>query len=98
MSEVEDAGGPAFPMPGVLIESVSGILSQIADKKKRDDAMEQLGERATGMTMRDYFAAKALAAMIGKDGKDGANCGAGGVGNLTAFAYEYADAMLEARK
>ena len=52
----------------------------------------------TGMDLRDYFAAKALAAMIGKDNKDGANCDASGVGNLTSFAYEYADAMLEARK
>ena len=51
-----------------------------------------------GMTLRDYFAAKALAAMISKDNKEGVNCGASGVKSLSLFAYEYADAMLEARK
>ncbi len=57
-----------------------------------------LSYAADGMTLRDYFAAKALAAMITKDNKDGVNCGASGVKALSLFAYEYADAMLEARK
>ena len=55
-------------------------------------------ELVGGMTLRDYFAAKALAAMISKDNKDGVNCGASGVKSLSLFAYEYADGMLEARK
>ena len=52
----------------------------------------------SGMTLRDYFAAKALAAMISKDNKEGALCGKTGVGHLALFAYEYADAMLKARE
>jgi hypothetical protein len=51
-----------------------------------------------GMSLRDYFAAKALAAMIGHEGKDYSNCGAIGVPKLAAWAYEYADAMLRARE
>lgn len=52
----------------------------------------------TGMNLRDYFAAKALQALIGHDGKDGENRGKKAVPILAAFAYEYADAMLAARE
>lgn len=50
-----------------------------------------------GMTLRDYFAANALAAMIGLENKDGHKRGAAGVPILAMYAYEYADAMLSAR-
>ncbi|MFC0666208.1 hypothetical protein ACFSKY_22500 [Azotobacter chroococcum] len=48
-------------------------------------------------TLRDKFAAKALAALINHPNKDGENRGAKAVPILAKFAYEYADAMLEAR-
>ena len=51
-----------------------------------------------GMSLRDYFAAKALAAMIGQPNKHQENCGKKAVPTLAKFAYEYADAMLEARE
>ena len=51
-----------------------------------------------GMTMRDYFAAKALAALIGHESKDYMNRGGKAVPSLATWAYEYADAMLRARK
>lgn len=47
-----------------------------------------------GMTLRDYFAAKALAALILKDKDEGAKRGAQGVPIMANWAYEYADAML----
>lgn len=50
----------------------------------------------TGMTLRDYFAAKALAALIGAD-KDYENRGAKAVPKLARWSYEYADAMLKER-
>jgi hypothetical protein len=50
-----------------------------------------------GMTLRDYFAAKALAALINHDGKDGETRGKKAVPILAEFAYEYADAMLKER-
>lgn len=49
------------------------------------------------MSMRDYFAAKALAAMIGQPHKDPENCGKQAVPKLAKWAYEYADAMIKAR-
>lgn len=51
-----------------------------------------------GMSLRDYFAAKALAAMIGHESKDHTNRGKWAVPTLAKFAYEYADAMLAARE
>jgi hypothetical protein len=53
---------------------------------------------AEDLDLRDYFAAKALAALIGFPTKDGENCGAKAVPKLAKWAYEYADAMLEARQ
>ena len=41
-----------------------------------------------GMTLRDYFAAKAMQAMISKHGRE----------DVARCAYIYADAMLAARK
>ena len=46
----------------------------------------------TGMTLRDYFAAKALQGMLAESGG-----GALHNTNLSEFAYLIADAMLKAR-
>jgi hypothetical protein len=46
-----------------------------------------------GMTLRDYFAAKAMAAQIQNVGCDNI-----GEEKLSEWAYVMADAMLEARK
>jgi hypothetical protein len=45
------------------------------------------------MTLRDFFAAKAMQGMLAEDGG-----GALDNHDLAAFAYGIADAMLEARK
>jgi hypothetical protein len=44
---------------------------------------------SVGMTLRDYFAAKAMQALIDNDGL---------FSEIPTQAYEMADAMLEARK
>lgn len=62
------------------------------------DPNHTLGDIQLGMTLRDYFAAKALAALIGHEGKDDVNRGPKGVPILAKFAYEYADAMLLERE
>jgi len=54
-------------------------------------------QQHTGMTLRDYFAAKALAAIISLPRKDDIKRGAAGVPILAKYAYEYADAMLAER-
>jgi hypothetical protein len=50
-----------------------------------------------GMTLRDYFAAKAMHAMISKSGGQDATGGKKGVPLIAVYAYEFADAMLKAR-
>jgi hypothetical protein len=45
-----------------------------------------------GMTLRDYFAAKALQALITRDGEE-ADC----INVITTTAYQYADDMLKER-
>ena len=55
----------------------------------------EIGTPQNGMTLRDYFAAKAMQGAI-------AGCAAKGEVNLysdwAGFAYEMADAMLKARE
>ena len=52
----------------------------------------EVGTPQNGMTLRDYFAAKAMAAIILREGKDHLV-----VNEITITAYQYADAMLEER-
>lgn len=73
----KETGGPAFPF-SLHIGGKAGLV----------DA-EECG--AGGMSLRDYFAAKALQGMIAAGLK-------GDWGNLAVGAYAAADAMLEARK
>ncbi|MEE4463881.1 hypothetical protein V2S84_17530 [Azotobacter chroococcum] len=81
MSE-KNNGGPAFPQPC----AENGWASN-----------NEYGQAGGGLSLRDYFAAKALAALINHPNKDGENRGAKAVPILAKFAYEYADAMLAAR-
>ena len=46
-----------------------------------------------GMTLRDYFAAKALQALIIREGKDALY-----INEITTTAYQYADDMLQERE
>ena len=52
--------------------------------------LDSWGDSNQGMTLRDYFAAKAMQAIL----SDADTFWAG----AATLAYEYADAMLEARK
>lgn len=78
MSEIKD-GGPAFPVVGY--KSADGIGVSI---------MEITG----GMTLRDYFAAKAMQGILAHSWSSGACTDE----NAAFDAYSIADAMLEARK
>ena len=68
-------GGPAFPQSGVCTPEINSWDS------------EDFGGR--GLTMRDYFAAKAMQAMIAAHEPQGA---------IPGWAYEMADEMLRARE
>jgi hypothetical protein len=87
MSEKKSDGGPAFP--AALDTAMMAGLNP--------------SNGALGMTLRDYFAAKALLALIGDNdnyratGQAARNKGEE-VGSFAAeSAYEFADAMLAAR-
>lgn len=75
------AGGPAFPY--VLVNNSSEPMNtfgiELAPGKTADFG---------GMTLRDYFAAKAMQAMIAHEPQ----------GAIPGWAYEMADAMLRARE
>ena len=66
----KDNGGPAFPRDGYQIEDEYGRKETIQGKN--------------GMTLRDYFAAKAMQSLAGKHA---AKC-------VVIEAYEIADLML----
>jgi hypothetical protein len=92
MSSFDD-GGPAFPM------SHDPENWKFFDRKESDWKQAAL----SGMTLRDYFAGKALAVVLGRilDKTTGVTprdelgrCQLSGA----ALAYETADAMLSARK
>ena len=89
-----DNGGPAFPQSSWVWESAADAVEEAsADDRVRALAGEKLGERLGGMTLRDYFAAKAMAAMIINPG----DWGNAGNDERARFAYYQADAMLKAR-
>lgn len=83
MSEQIKDGGPAFPC-----FKPEGPLMQ-------DGGPEWSAEVIPGMTLRDYFAAKAMQALI-VDGikRDGSAT----ISNVARDAYRMSDAMLAARE
>lgn len=74
----KQTGGPAFPSKQKALMIKSEHIG-IASEYEID---------TNGMTLRDYFAAKALPECIGW----------GEPNEVCVRAYQYADAMLEARK
>jgi hypothetical protein len=62
------------------------------------DSMGGLNYGEGGMTLRDYFAAKAMQALIRVDTDNGRLRGSGEVRFTTVFAYQIADAMLAERE
>ena len=61
---------------------------------------EPLTSDYSGMTLRDYFAAKAMQGMLAYPGCDtrGSHHNNNTSQGVASMAYDYADAMLEARK
>jgi hypothetical protein len=83
MSEIND-GGPAFP------ETCDEYDNEVSKYRIRSYG---------GMTLRDYFAAKALPAVIEEYCRGNGTCiGTDHIlGNASIIAYKLADAMLKAR-
>ncbi len=74
----KNTGGPAFPSEGGHKFAVG------------NDVRKTLPSQ--GMSLRDYFAAKALQSLIIRDG-----CTTGYAKNISEASFVYADAMLRAR-
>ena len=86
--EGKDTGGPAFP----------GKQKALMIQAEHREIASQYEIEHNGMTLRDYFAAKAMQGLIGcsdwRESMDEHNAS-----DFTAFsAYVMADAMLKARK
>jgi len=85
-----DDGGPAFPIPVAMCQNVNGEAIVI-------DSQDRC---VGGLSLRDYFAAKAMAAMIDSSvhSESFADFHDGSAQTYAAKAYIMADAMLLARK
>jgi hypothetical protein len=90
--EADDWNTPVPYVPGLTARQHAAISLCVPDSGC--DWLDAMIERR----LRDEFAAKALAALIGHEGKDYYKRGAAGVPVFTGYAYEYADAMLAASK
>jgi hypothetical protein len=81
MLDNNKTGGPAFPIADPFI----AMNPQTVEEAKRLQG---------GMTLRDYFAAKAMSSMLSQAPDDWHE----DINDLAIASYEVADAMLEARK
>lgn len=73
----DNTGGPAFPIQGHSTRNGQSFQLVMAD----------------GMSLRDYFAAKAMQGLI-----TAWTVGVPEANAIAAAAYQYADAMLKARE
>lgn len=101
MSSKINAGGTAFPMqdPQAVHAYASAAVAGIDDADERDRAyMAARAEAVGGMTMRDYFAAKAMQASLMPAPNGRSRPERSALKGIAEFAYEAADAMLAARE
>ncbi len=106
----KDTGGTAFPMQdpqaihAYAQAKVELLSSARADKpldtNERDaEYIQARAEAIGGMNLRDYFAAKALQGMLGYFNEHRGDFHTNSTPKDNAeYAYQMADAMLEARK
>ena len=77
MTTPNNTGGPAFPCSDILERDSKGSFQGVEIS-------------SAGMSLRDYFAAKAMLGIHER-------VDSGGFARVAKLAYELADAMLEAR-
>lgn len=85
MSERVEDGGPAFPV-------VTSFLER--EHRREPHRFTHDVTTAGGMSLRDYFAAKALAGFLANPGTQGITTA---LPFVAGVAYKMADAMLAAR-
>ena len=84
MTTQKQDGGPAFPVP------------VIGDPKNYYPMDTNLPVTQTGLTMRDWFAGKALNVVLLEPGQYG-NAANGNPERAADWAYQFADAMIAER-
>jgi len=97
MSTIE-TGGPAFPMqePQAIHALAAAAIDGITDPDERDRAyLKARAEAVGGATLRDYFAAAAMQGLLSQSNGTALSSE---VSIAAGYAYNMADAMLEARK
>ena len=93
-----ETGGPAFPMqdPQAIHDYAVAAVAGTTDPDERDRAYTKArGEAVGGMSLRDYFAAKAMQSLLTTIDEFPDEHWRTGVAK---DAYMMADAMLAARK
>ena len=98
----KETGGPAFPMGSPEASMYASCLEDLANPALLDNAerahLEAKAVALCGMTLRDYFAAKAMQGLLSSPRSP-----LGGKEDVTdllisRLAYVMADAMLKARE
>lgn len=97
-------GGPAFPVNDAQIAHRVGMMAiqDVPGTIERDRIYTEATARASqGMTLRDYFAAKAMQVLMAErdtEDDDNPSCPTWEPHQVAELAYEQADAMLKARE
>lgn len=96
MSAAKD-GGPAFPASEGEAHQIAyaEMMASGAATSEEKDAVYMAAKAAAlrGMSLRDYFAAKAMLGEITHQGLEGRE-----IDHIAGMAYEMANAMLRARE
>lgn len=95
---MKNDGGPAFPMqePQAIHTYAVAAIDGITDTDERDRAyLKARAEAVGGMTLRDYFAAKAMQGLLAQS--CGTAFGSDPI-NGAQYAYQMADAMIAVRE
>lgn len=94
-------GGTAYPMQDqqAIHAYAMAACADITDPDERDRVyMQARAEAIGGMTVRDKFAGKAMAAFISGAMADGSTIDEATFGIVAGVAYKMADAMLVERE
>lgn len=92
MSQIKD-GGPAFPMldQGAVHQQGCRAIEGVTDGEARDRLyIEAINRAGAGMTLRDYFAAKAMQSHLLTHTDSSTR-------NIVEWSYQVADEMIAAR-
>ena len=96
-----NTGGPAFPVDR---QTAHGIAIHEVGTKNEAAYIEAVARLSHGMTLRDYFAAKAIQGLLANQGPYGEDRpkpykeDVMNVDEISQYAYVMADAMLKARE